>query len=126
MKLNGGTPWLICPGLLFVAGGGFVFILTSSQVANLYSKRSSTVLGTLNGLMDSSSVIQQAVKLAYGVGIKRQIAYFFILGISGMSLLSTFIFFPKAFIKRKFETRKKKSQGELRSRKSWLRSPEKK
>ncbi|KAK3594304.1 hypothetical protein CHS0354_012056 [Potamilus streckersoni] len=108
-----GTPWLICPGLIFVAGGGFVFILTSSQVANLYSKRSSTVLGTLNGLMDSSSVIQQAVKLAYGVGIKRQMAYFFILGISGMSMISTFLFFPKTFIKRKFETKKTKSIEEL-------------
>ncbi|KAK3586689.1 hypothetical protein CHS0354_039159 [Potamilus streckersoni] len=107
------TPWLICPGLLFVAGGGFVFILTSSQVANLYTKRSSTVLGILNGLMDSSSVIQQAVKLAYEVGIRRRMAYFFILGISGMSVISTFVFFPKAFIKRKLETKKMKSLEDL-------------
>ncbi|KAK3584002.1 hypothetical protein CHS0354_017074, partial [Potamilus streckersoni] len=47
-------------------------------------------------------------------------AYFFILGISGMSVISTFLFFPKAFIKKKFETKQKKSICELHPHSSHL------
>ncbi|KAL3877921.1 hypothetical protein ACJMK2_035562 [Sinanodonta woodiana] len=56
--------------------------------------------------------MQLAVKLAYGVGIQRQVTYFFILGMSVMSVISTFLIFPKTFIKKKSETNEMKSREE--------------
>lgn len=93
-------PWLIYPGLSLIGVGGLPLLVTNTQVANLFVKGSSSVVGLLCGGFDMSSAVQLVVKLAHQGGFARSKMYFVITGLHSLTLVSTFGFLPKKFISR--------------------------
>ncbi|KAL3878054.1 hypothetical protein ACJMK2_035687 [Sinanodonta woodiana] len=92
------TPWLIFPGLSFLAAGGLPLLVTNTQVSGLFGKGSSSIVGLLCGGFDMSSAVQLVVKIAYESGISRQHSYYFLTALHSLVLVSTFVFLPRDFI----------------------------
>ncbi|KAK3612346.1 hypothetical protein CHS0354_011065 [Potamilus streckersoni] len=107
-------PWLIFPGLSFLAAGGLPLLVTNTQVSNLFGKGSSSIVGLLCGGFDISSAVQLLVKIAYKSGITRQHSYVFLTALHSLVLVSTFILLPKDFIPKEEAT---KTNPEVRDKK---------
>ncbi|OWF56336.1 solute carrier family 43 member 3-like [Mizuhopecten yessoensis] len=108
-------PWLLCPGLCSIAVSGLVIFATNIQVANLFPRLQSTVVALYCGLFDSSSVMQQLMKIANENGISRRIFYVCLAG-SGLIMLtiSTVLFLPKSYITKQ-KIRRKSCELEIKS-----------
>lgn len=94
-------PWLIFPGLSFLGIGGVINLVTNFQFALLFPSYSFVVIGIITGAMDSSSVVQQIIKLGYEGGITRRTSYLILAAAHGLTLINTFLFLPKDFIDKK-------------------------
>ncbi|XP_071178208.1 equilibrative nucleobase transporter 1-like isoform X1 [Mytilus edulis] len=93
------TSWLICPGLCCIGVAGLAHFASNIQVANLFQGFSSTIVALFCGLFDSSSVILQVVKIAYGLGIGRRESFLFLACLYLVMIgTSTFFILPKCYI----------------------------
>ncbi|XP_033736776.1 solute carrier family 43 member 3-like [Pecten maximus] len=109
------VPWLLCPGLCSIAVSGLVIFATNIQVANLFPRLQSTVVALYCGLFDSSSVVQQLMKIANENGMSRRIFYVCLAGLALIMLsISTILFLPKSYITKQ-KIRRKSCELETKS-----------
>ncbi|GFO23681.1 solute carrier family 43 member 3 [Plakobranchus ocellatus] len=97
-----GVPWLIFPGLSLIGGAGITFLMTNMQISLLFPKLGSVVVGIFCGAFDASTGTQLLVKLGYEGGVSRQTSYLILAVFHLLTLISTFFFLPKDFIKKSF------------------------
>ncbi|XP_048252883.1 equilibrative nucleobase transporter 1-like isoform X2 [Haliotis rufescens] len=93
-------PWLVFPGLTLLGIGGIPLLVTSTQISNLFPRHSSAVVGLLNGAFDASAGVLLVVKIAFDNGISRKNCFLFLTGLNVTVLVSTFIIYPRWFIKK--------------------------
>ncbi|XP_048248236.1 equilibrative nucleobase transporter 1-like [Haliotis rufescens] len=91
-------PWLIFPGLTLVGVGGIPLLVTNTQIANLFSRGSSTIIGLLCGAFDISAAVQLVIKIAFERGFSLRNSYLIVTGLHSMVIVSTFFFLPRGFI----------------------------
>ncbi|XP_069128332.1 equilibrative nucleobase transporter 1-like [Argopecten irradians] len=109
------VPWLLCPGLCGIAVSGLVIFATNIQVANLFPRLQSTVVALYCGLFDSSSVVQQIMKIANENGMSRRIFYVCLAALGLVMLsVSTILFLPKSYITKQ-KIRRKSCELEIKS-----------
>ncbi|XP_067672137.1 equilibrative nucleobase transporter 1-like [Haliotis asinina] len=94
------VPWLIFPGLTLVGIGGIPLLVTNTQIANLFSRGSSTIIGLLCGAFDISAAVQLVIKIAFEKGFSLRHSYLVLTGLHSMVIVSTFFFLPKGFISK--------------------------
>ncbi|RUS72509.1 hypothetical protein EGW08_019737 [Elysia chlorotica] len=94
------VPWLIFPGLSLIGGAGITFLMTNMQISLLFPSMGSIVVGIFCGGFDASTGTQLLVKLVYDAGITRQTSYIVLAVLHLLTLVSTFFFLPKDFIKK--------------------------
>ncbi|XP_046569550.1 solute carrier family 43 member 3-like [Haliotis rubra] len=93
-------PWLVFPGLTLLGIGGIPLLVTSTQISNLFPKHTSAVIGLLNGAFDASAGVLLVIKIAFDNGISRKNSFLFLAGLNVTVLASTFIIYPRWFIKK--------------------------
>ncbi|KAK3739281.1 hypothetical protein RRG08_050485 [Elysia crispata] len=94
------VPWLIFPGLSLIGGAGITFLMTNMQISVLFPSMGSVVVGIFCGGFDASTGTQLLVKLVYDDGVSRQTSYIVLAVVHLLTLVSTFFFLPKDFIKK--------------------------
>ena len=94
------VPWFIFPGLSMVGIGGITILMTNTQVSLLFPTGGGLIVGWIGGAFDASASIQQMMKLGYENGIRRQTSYIIIAACHLLTLVNTFVFLPKDFIKK--------------------------
>ncbi|CAL1540310.1 unnamed protein product [Lymnaea stagnalis] len=92
------TPWLIFPGMVLLAFGGIVYIMSNVQISHLFPVGGTAVVGLLSGAFDSSAGVQVMVKLGYEGGVSRKTSYLILAFTHVLTFISTFFFLPKDFI----------------------------
>lgn len=66
------NPWLLLPGLFFIAIGGFCLLMTNIHISFILNRGSTVYIGIISGCFDGSAAVQWVIKVLYeaGVGIK--------------------------------------------------------
>ncbi|XP_059147498.1 equilibrative nucleobase transporter 1-like [Physella acuta] len=94
------VPWLIFPGLSMLGAGGITFLMSNMQISVLFPKLGTLIVGLLCGGFDASSGVQLLVKVGHENGISRKTSYIILAVTNLVTLVSTFLFLPKDFIKQ--------------------------
>ncbi|KAH9502316.1 hypothetical protein Btru_073438 [Bulinus truncatus] len=94
------VPWLIFPGLSLIGAGGITFLMTNMQISVYFPKLGTLIVGLFCGGFDTSAGMQLLIKIGYENGISRQISYIILACANFATLISTFLFLPKDFIKK--------------------------
>lgn len=94
------VPWLIFPGLSSIAIGGITYLMVNAQISNLFPAGASAVIGLMCGGFDASSGVQLLMKIGHENGVSRQTSYLILACAHVLTLVSTFLFLPKDFIRK--------------------------
>ncbi|RUS72511.1 hypothetical protein EGW08_019739 [Elysia chlorotica] len=93
-------PWLIFPGTCLISAGGITYFMTNVQISLLFPKAGSLVVGLFIGGFEASAGTAQAIKIGYEHGISLQASFLILCLCQLLTLVSTFIFLPRDFIKK--------------------------
>ncbi|XP_029626774.1 solute carrier family 43 member 3-like [Salmo trutta] len=89
---------LLFPALSFIAVGGILFLVTNTQIGNLFGSTRSTVITLYNGAFDSSSALFLIIKLLFEVGISLRASFLFLAACGVIHLVRTFLLLPRTHI----------------------------
>ncbi|XP_005103712.1 uncharacterized protein LOC101860350 [Aplysia californica] len=106
------SPWPLYPGLSLMGAGGLSLYCLDHQVAQLFPKGGLVFVALAAGSLDTSAGMQLLVKLLYEAGVSRRACYIGLAALCLLPLLTTFLLFPKGFVRPVLDTTDNSGQGE--------------
>ncbi|XP_064595789.1 equilibrative nucleobase transporter 1-like [Liolophura sinensis] len=93
-------PWLLFPGLTFMAVGGEALFSSNIQAAYLFQSGSSFVVSLMSGMFDASASVMLIIKIVYDRGVARLYSFLTMAGaFILLASISSIFFLPKTFFK---------------------------